>query len=287
MSLQVINNPNFSSINMVQTRPRDDIADGSAFRVYDVQEKAPTRVKVGVFFTTLAGVLAAMAITLKGKGYSLKPMEFFKGLTHVKYEEGEVEKLVMKLAVGSVGGGLIGGAIFDKKENRKAKYREAIIQLVGNIGTPLACVAGGMRLFKKFEPKIHSAMEKLPESMKFLKSEKGKGIPSVIASACCLITGIFAGNKIGNTINKVVFKCDEKRTLKITDMSPHIDDLGIATSFVVPPESAIGHIITRIIPAALMIAGFSTGVAQERHHHHKHHSGHGNHHKHDQNDNIA
>lgn len=271
MAIQVASNPSNTSINMRTTHPHDKVSDGSALKVYDVQENAPTKLKVGVFLTTLAGVVAAMAITLKGKGYSLKPKEFIKGLTTVKYdkENNEVEKLVIKLALGSVGGGLIGGALLDKKENMQAKFREAVIQLVGNIGTPLACVAGGMRVFEHFEPKLHNAMEKLPESMKFLKGKTAKKIPNVLASALCLLVGIFAGNKIGNTINKIVFKSDEKRTLKLTDMSPHIDDLGIATSFVVPPESAVGHVITRIIPAALMIAGFSTGVTQE-HHGHKH-----------------
>lgn len=41
--------------------------------------------------------------------------------------------LVSRLAICSVGGGLLGGVIFDKKENIPAKIRESIIQLVGNI----------------------------------------------------------------------------------------------------------------------------------------------------------
>lgn len=278
MPLQVVSSTNTKSINTRPARPHDTVADGSALRVYDMQEKTPTKVKVGVFLTTLAGVTAAMLFSLKKHNLALNPFKnIFTspknwGIFNEKlYSKKELPWLVIRLAIGSVGGGLIGGAIFDKKENMKAKFREAVIQLIGNIGTPLAFVAGGMRLFDKFEPKILEAMKKIPDSMKFLKGKKAQGIPSVIASACCLIAGIFAGNKIGNAINKIVFKCNEKRTLKLSDMSPHIDDLGIATSFVVPPESAVGHVITRIIPAALMIAGFSTGVAQEHHGHKRSH----------------
>lgn len=243
------------SVNQYKHRNRknDNISDGSAFRVYDVQEKTPMKVKVGVFLTTLAGVAAAMAWTFKAHKLPMKVSNLWK-ITYDE-EKQEVPKLVGRLTVGSVGGGLIGGALFDKKENLKAKLREAVIQVVGNIATPLACVCGGMALFKKkIQPKIklHGKMAE---------------VPNVLATIGCLVTGIFAGNKIGNYINKKVFHCDEKRKLKITDMSPHIDDLGIATSFVVPPESVVGHVITRIIPAALMIAGLSTGMAQEKHHH--------------------
>lgn len=230
----------------------DNIADGSAFRVYDVQEKTPNKVKVGVFLTTLAGVAAAMAWTFKAHKLPMKLSTLWK----IKYNEknNEVPKLVGRLTVGSVGGGLIGGALFDKKENLKAKLREAVIQVVGNIATPLACVCGGMAIFEK---KIEPMIKKLPGKM--------ADVPKVVATIGCLVAGIFAGNKIGNYINKKAFNCDEKRTIKLTDMSPHIDDLGIAASFVVPPEHVFGQVITRIIPAALMIAGLSTGMAQEKH----------------------
>lgn len=236
---------------------------GSAFRVYDNQEKAPTKVKIGVAATTLTGILTVMALVFKRKGIKFNsPAKFFKALRTIEYDKNkhEIEKLVTALAIGSVGGGLLGGAIFDKKENMKAKYREAVIQLIGNIGTPLLCVAGGIKLFEKhLEPRILDSMKN------FLKTDKTKGIPKIIASACFLVAGIFAGNKIGNFINKKVFKCDEKRTLKLSDMSPHLDDLGVATTFVVPQDSVAGHIIARFVPLALMIAGFSTGVAQEHH----------------------
>lgn len=225
--------------------------------------KASKKIKRGVFLTTLIGVSTALALTLKGKGYSLSPSKILKtlpkdwGIFNVKYdsEKKEVEKLVGRLAIGSVGGGLIGGALFDKKENMKAKYREAIIQLVGNISMPLLCVSGGMRLFNKFEPQI----------LKALPALKGKAasVPSVLASAASLVAGIFLGNKVGNFINKEIFHVDDHRKIKLADMSPHIDDVCLATSLVAA-ESKIGPQVTRLIPAALMVAGYSAGTAQER-----------------------
>lgn len=254
MSLQVIPNSNIAPAKMVSNQPANGVSNGSAFKVYDKQQQTSTKVTVGVFFTTLAGVLGAMAIVLKGKGY--KASEFLKGLGQAKYDsKKEIPFLVSLLAAGSVGGGLIGGAIFDKKENMQAKYREAIIQMIGNIFTPLLCVAGGMELFEKH------ALPKIIEKFA-LKSDK---VPKLIASAACLLTGIIAGNKVGNYINKKAFRVDDERKLKLSDMSPHIDDTCLAIALVAPENNTIGNVITRFIPAALMVSGFSTGVAQECH----------------------
>lgn len=238
--------------SVTEKRPQTD------FQSYSDHKEAPRKVKTGVFFTTLAGVLAAMAFTFKAHKMPFKtPKEFFNSLIKIKYDSKnkEVEKLVGRLAIGSVSGGLIGGAIFDKKENMKAKYREAIIQLVGNIGTPLLCVAGGMRLFNKYEPQMLN-------KMKFLKG-KMTVLPKVIASGISLVAGIFLGNKVGNVINENVFKVKDNRKIKLADMSPHIDDACLAVSLVAA-ESKFGPIISRVIPAALMVAGVSTGIAQEK-----------------------
>lgn len=259
MSLQVVSNSNIAPTKMVPVNPANPVSNGSAFKVYDEQQKASNKVKVGVFLTTLAGVTLAMARTLKVKKIPFKnPKEFIYNLIKIKYEkDNELPWLVTRLAIGSVGGGLIGGALFDKKENMKAKIRESIIQLVGNIATPLSCVIGGEMLFKKFaEPKL---IEKFGEGSKLVKA------PKILSALSCLAVGIISGNKIGNYINKTLFNCDEKRTLKLTDMSPHIDDIATSATFVIPGDNPVGMFLKRIIPAALMISGFSTGIAQEHH----------------------
>lgn len=239
------------------------------------QEKKSNKLKVGVFFTTLAGVSTALALILKTKGYSLNPSKIFKtpvkkwGIFGAEYKGEEFEKLKVKsikdflkkypveslvigTALGSVAGGLVGGKLFDKKDNMKAKYRESIIQLVGNVATPLACVALGGRLFKdKLSPKI---IEKFK-----IKNKTIKMIPEMVASAGFLLVGILLGNKIANKINQNIFNVNDKRKIKLSDMSPHIDDVCLAASLIAPETS-----ISRFIPAALMIAGFSTGIAQEK-----------------------
>jgi len=249
----------FNSVVPVQhvSKP-DDKAEISKLRK---ELSAPTKVKVGVFLSTLTGVSIVMATVLKKKGFLisnlLKTSPKKWGIFKVKYEEKEMGGLVTKLALGSVGGGLLGGVIFDKKENMNAKYRESVIQLVGNIFTPLMCVFGGMKMYEKVEPKFVAFIEK-----SISKNAAIKKIPEVLVSAASLLTGIFLGNKVGNEINKKAFHIDDERKLILADMSPHIDDLAIATSLVMP-QGIIGNYLSRVVPAALMIAGVSVGTAQE------------------------
>lgn len=244
---------------------RSRISNGSVFIPSGPEEAAPKKVKVGVFLTTLAGVSTAMAINLKQHKLSMNP--FNKLGKSIKnwaifndklYEGKELGWMVVKLAIGSVAGGLIGGAIFDKKENMKAKYRESIIQLVGNIATPLVCVCAGNHLFKKY------ANQKLIKLFNLQnKSERVRGIPGIIASAGFLTGAIFLGNKVGNEINKKLFNIDDNRKLKLTDMSPHIDDVCISLSLGAAENTGIGAVISKFIPAALLISGFSVGTIQE------------------------
>lgn len=253
--MSVQNVPNLNMSPKVVSSPANGIPNGSMVRVYDVQKKASNKVKIGVFCTTLMGVLASMAWTFKA--HKLPLNNFFKNMATIKYNEenNELPKLVGRLAIGSIGGGLVGGAIFDKKENFKAKLREAVIQGIGNIATPLGCVGLGITAFKKHvSPKL---IEKFN-----LNTKLKQGIPEAIASAGLLVGAIFAGNKIGNFINEKIFHVNDNRKLKLSDMSPHVDDACFAFSLVAP-ENAFGDMIKRIIPAALMVAGFSTGIAQE------------------------
>lgn len=236
------------------------------------ENKPSKKLKIGTFITTLAGVSIAFASILKGKGYSLSPTKIIKtspknwGVFNAKYEENEMPMLVTKLALGSVGGGLIGGAIFDKKENMKAKLRESVIQLVGNIFTPLATVLGVMKVYDlKLKDKI---LSKIPE----VKNAAGKvtamsnikrGLPGAAATILSLTAAIFAGNKIGNVLNEKIFHVKDNRKIKLSDMSPHIDDLCIAVSLA-GGEGQSGAVLKRVIPAALMVAGCSVGTTQEK-----------------------
>lgn len=264
MSIQPITQSsqiNQKTLVSVSKGPQKDNSADPEFKHLHGYNKASDKVKAGVFLTTLTGVAIGTAAMFKYKKMPLKNLkDFFNGLVHVKYvkEKYEIEKLVGVLAVGSVGGGLIGGAIFDKKENMKAKYRESVIQLVGNIFTPLLCVSSINRLY---DAKLNS---KVLNSMKFLKTKKQQSIPGVIVSIGCLIGAIFAGNKVGNLINEKAFNVKDNRKLKLSDMAPHIDDACLVASLVASPDSEYGAYLARIIPAALMIAGLSVGTAQEK-----------------------
>lgn len=254
MSVQSISN----SQNIQKTASvhnyNSPVSDGSMLKVYDTQEKTPTKVKAGVAAMVLSGVAAAMYLTLNKKAKIQGVGDFFKKLTTVTYKEKhEVEWLVVKLALASVGSGLLGGAIFDKKENLGAKCREAVIQLIGNIFIPLGMVLLGMNAVKHFGAKMPHI---LPAKSKQAKAAE------VLTSLVCLLGGILVGNKVGNEINKKFFRIDDKRNLKLSDMSPHIDDLCVITSIAAKEYPAV----PRFIPAALLIAGFSTGMVQEKPH---------------------
>jgi len=267
MSVGIINSSNINQ-NVIYKRLTDNnVSIGAAWENPYANQKAPKKVKVGVFFTTLAGVVAALALITKGKGYSLNPTKIAKtapknwGIWKCDYKE----KAIMKLAAGSVGGGLLGGALLDKKENLKAKVREAVIQVVGNITVPLLCVSGGIRLFNKYESKILKAVPEIKGTSKLiLNSNKAfKNTPVILATTLSLIAGIFLGNKTGNTINEKIFGIKDDRKIKPADFSPHVDDMCLAISLV-SDGNIVGKAISRIIPAALMVAGVSAGIAQEK-----------------------
>ena len=262
MPIQFVANPNINPTKINVNYHKNSESNDATTKYEYVPRKIPTKLKVGVFLTTFAGIATAMAITLKGKGYKLNLLDAFK--THPKEwaifkviydkEKNEVEKLVGRLAVGSLAGGLVGGALFDKKENMKAKYREAVIQLVGNIATPLLIVSQGTRQFEKYEPKILN-------SMPFLKGNFTK-LPSLLVSGASLLAGILLGNTIGNFINKKTFHVKGDRKIKLADMSPHLDDVCLVASLTAA-ESKFGPYVTRLVPAALMVAGVSAGLAPE------------------------
>lgn len=268
MSLQIQANSNSNQINSISSKnnkigfvgkPNPEKCPENKH-----EAKAPTKVKIGVFLATLTGVTLAMADILKKKGFSLTSLASIKqGFMAVEYEEKEI----IKLAAGSVGGGLLGGILLDKKEHAKAKIRESVIQFVGNILIPVACVSAASRNFKKIEPIVKKHIPDFGKNVGFMKTVNTviKATPAFLVSGISLGIGIIGGNKVGNWINEKIFKVDDKRTIKLTDFAPHIDDACMAITLG-NPESHIGHNIARIVPAALMVAGVETGTAQERCH---------------------
>ena len=96
-----------------------------------------TKDKLIVAGTTALGVGGSLLALSKYRGCALNPKFFWKYLktTPIKLTE------VLTMGLGTCVGGLAGGYIIDKNPtNRKAKRREAVMQM-GNISIPIGTVA--------------------------------------------------------------------------------------------------------------------------------------------------
>ena len=177
------------------------------------------------------------------------------------------EKEIITLAGGSVIGGLAGGAIFDKKSNFKAKLKEALNQMLGNVLVPVGCVGLTSRWYKKNEIKILSKVPQIKKSGKVytLMNRGLKAIPPVFITGVALAVGIITGNKVSNFINEKLYKQKVDRDIKATDFAPHVDDLCLAVTLMAP-GTPVGKVIARTIPAFLTVPGYQTGIAQEYSH---------------------
>lgn len=196
-----------------------------------------TKDRAIVATTTALGVAVSCALLAKHAGYSLKPSQMFKNiknsyLANVRYEDKEV----CTIGLGTCLGGLAGGYIIDKNpENRRAKNREAIMQ-IGNISIPIVTVVQLKKIGAKF----------------------GK-----IAEGTAAIGGIFAGvylaNFLMNKISNFIFQNkNNERNVKATDFTAHLDDMIVAANCI--SENKYIHKLARIIPAALIIPGYEVGT---------------------------
>ena len=208
--------------------------------------------QVFVAGTTALGVLAGMACNAKYKGYSLSPKRMFKNLktsyiNKVKYDDGPV----ITIGAGSCLGGLAGGFIIDKnKENRKAKLREALLQMT-NISLPIIFTVFGSRYGHKLGNKYWDKCR--PEAKETFRTK----IPQGIAAITGLVAGVYTANIVANKINEKVFHQGKGRPVQITDFSAHLDDICVAGTQITSAKFI--DRIARLIPAALMIAGNEVG----------------------------
>lgn len=252
---------------------------------------APKSLKRKVFLTSLAAVGIATAVISKKQGFSLSPKKIFE--THpkdwaifkyrnpkkpnekyIKYETWEI----LGLGASSVAGGLLGGIAFDDKKNAKAKLKESLNQLVGNIAVPI----GAMGLvshfysdedhFKKIgKPRPKDLVEKaMPQFKSTNKLVKGinsfiRGVPTIAITGVTLGAGIVIGNKVSNFINEKIYKRKVERDIKVSDFAPHIDDVCYAASMMAP-KVPLFSAIARVVPLALVIPGAETGDAQQHPH---------------------
>lgn len=169
---------------------------------------------------------------------------------------------LLKLAAGSILGGLTGGLLTDKKENAKPKVRESLQQFFGNITIPVSILALNMHLLDKSKFK----MPLLKETRKFASKLNPliKQVPRIGITIASLFGGLALGNKIMNKVNDKIFNGKENREVKPSDFSAHADDLCFASSFIFKSPKVQG-VISRILPATFLVAGYEAGThkAQE------------------------
>ncbi len=218
--------------------------------------------KPAVFLSSIAGVLLVVSSLAKRQGLNiLKDNKLSNILKPHKWKitKEDFEPIdIVKIAAGSIGGGLIAGMALDK-ENAKAKLREGFQQIVGNIIIPVLCVTLGTEGYKKLEKK-YKIESKIPE----IKSSKIlttiiKSAPPIITSLASLGIGIVGGNWLANKLSQEIFNVKDKREIELGDFSGHLDDLCLAT-MLVNPASKIGHVAGNLIPIALLVAGFESGT---------------------------
>ena len=138
-----------------------------SFTAHGAQTDLNKKQKRIVLASAVAGTAPVLALLAHKKGFSLNPAKILKtpikDWAIFKYKPVNEsiqyhEKEILGVAAGSVAGGFVGGCLVDKKENRKAKQREVLSQMVGNIAVPVFLVGQGARLYGKYENRIENAV---------------------------------------------------------------------------------------------------------------------------------
>lgn len=154
------------------------------------------------------------------------------------------EKDVIKLASASIGGGFLGGLTTDF-QNRKAKAKEGIVQLVGNYIIPTLFVGAGIKVNKVLNKKYNFPPITKPIQFAF--------------GAASLIAGVFLGNKISKKINEIAFNGDTHRDLDWKDWALQFDNVCLITSMSTAGTN-LAKIASKIIPFALFLPGYLVGT---------------------------
>jgi hypothetical protein len=214
-----------------------DLANKPAFGQSQKKEnEMTTKEKLIVASTAAVGVVGALAILSKLDGNTLNPKKFKKLKESYIAKKKFLAKEVIAIGAGSCIGGLAGGYIIDKdKENRKAKNREALLQM-GNITIPILTVD----LFVETVCK------------------KAKAVTKAIAGLGGVVIGVYLANFVMNKINDKIFGKEDGRGVKPSDYMAHVDDIVCAANYI-SKDNQIIHNIGRVIPLALMVAGNEIG----------------------------
>ena len=254
--------------------PNGFVPQSSANFTNAAKEQPPltAKQKTVILGASAIGMLPIIALLAKMKGFSLNPAKIIK--TPIKdwalFKYAPKDKIVkyegpqiMAVAAGSVAGGFVGGAIVDK-DNIKSKKREVLNQILGNVIVPVSCVWAGAEIFNKYSDKLIKMMPTVKETGKVTKiiNKISKITPQTFFTLAFLSAGIYLGNKVSNYINDHLYHKKVDRNIKATDFAPHVDDLCLAASLM--DKGSLGDKIGRVIPIALLVPGYQTGIAREK-----------------------
>lgn len=230
--------------------------------------------KAVVLASSAVGMLPVMAVLAKMRGFSLNPARIAK--TPIKdwaiFKYAPIKKSIefkapqiISMASASVVGGFVGGSIVDDKKNLKAKKREILNQILGNVIVPVACVSTGAMIFDNYAERLQNIMPQIDSKKTIAKvfNTCMKNVPNAIATLGFLGLGIYLGNKVSNLVNEKIYHKKIERNIKTSDFAPHVDDLCMATSMM-NKDSLFGSKLARVIPIALLVPGYETGTAREK-----------------------
>ncbi len=202
--------------------------------------------------TTALGVFTGMACHAKYKGFSLNPKRMFRNINKsywkkIDFDDGPV----ITIGAGSCLGGLAGGYLIDKdRENRKAKKREALLQIT-NISLPILTTVHLGKLGEKIGNKYWD--KNRPEKLQTYRTKLPKGVFALSG----LFGGVFLANIVANKINEFIFHQGKGRPVQASDFSAHLDDFCVTARQV--SKSKITDYVQKLVPFALMVAGNEIG----------------------------
>ncbi len=208
--------------------------------------------QVIVASTTAVGALAGMAALAKHEGYSLNPKRMFKNIKKSFWATREFNATpIISIGAGSCVGGLAGGYIIDKdKENRKAKKREALLQIT-NISLPIIFTVQFAKMGQRLGNKYWD--NNRPKELFTYRTKLPQGISAILG----LFAGVFTANIVANKINEKLFHQGKGRPVQASDFSAHLDDFCSAAQQI--SNANFVQLISRVVPFALMIAGNEVG----------------------------
>ena len=262
-----------NSINSYNNKYTGLKSNNPSFTHHFSKNDLSARQKAVILTTSTLGMAPVLAVLAKRKGFSLSPKRLLKtpikdwAIFKSQPKERSIQfkaPQIMAVAAGSVAGGFVGGAIVDKKANRKAKQREILNQILGNVAVPVACVSTGAHFYDKYANKIESIMPQLKGEKKSIKilNKILKSVPNAVTTLGLLGIGIYLGNKVSNFINEKIYNKKVERNIKASDFAPHVDDLCMAMT-VMNEDALFASRLARVIPLALLVPGYQTGIAQE------------------------